>query len=204
MTVPLGGSIRAVHRESRSYGRAVVAALILATMAIAVPPALADNFGTNDSTTGPFADDASHDYCWGPGFDAALKDNANNAMSNLDIQTVMTDLYQANCDVVGTDIWWFDADLPPATRGLYHCVTWVTYGSICNSADVKLDPAEINIGSNDELDTTKSACHEVGHSVGMAHSGTDDDCMRSGEIPNTNVQYQQYNSHHRGHINDRY
>jgi len=66
-----------------------------------------------------------------------------------------------------------------------------------------LDPAEINIGSNHELDTTKSACHEVGHSVGLGQRGTGDDWMRSGEIPNTNVQYQQYNSHRRGDINAR-
>jgi hypothetical protein len=66
------------------------------------------------------------------------------------------------------------------------------------------DPAEINIGNNDVEDLRKTLCHEVGHSVGLLH-GALDDCMRNGEIPNTNVQYRRYNFHHRAeHINLEY
>lgn len=60
------------------------------------------------------------------------------------------------------------------------------------------------MGNNDELDTTKTTCHELGHSVGAAHSDTSDDCMRNGEIPNVLPQWQRYNAHHVGHINAAY
>lgn len=167
-------------------------------------PVFADEFGTSDSDTGPFADSSIHTYCWGPGFDAALQDNANATMANLDAQTDMSDSPFATCNVTTTDIWWFDADLPGTVRGQYKCVTWVTFDVVCDSADNTLDPAQINIGSDDELDTTKSACHETGHSVGLTHINGGDDCMLNGDIPNANAQYQRYNTHHVSHINGRY
>jgi len=180
---------------------AFVAALTLAATA---SPVLGDEFGTSDGDTGPFADSAIHEYCWGPGFDAALKDNATAAFVNLDAQTDMSDSFLPVCNVTTTDVWWFDADLPGTVRGQYKCVTWVVFDSICNSSDITLDPAQINIGDFDQLDTTKSACHEVGHSVGLTHITGGDDCMMNGQIPNENAQYQRYNAHHVGHINGRY
>lgn len=192
-------------RIGRGVGRAPGAlfAAILFAM-VAASPVLADPFGTWTPDTGPFADGVGHTYCWGSGFDAALKDNADAAMVNLDAQTEMFDSFQATCNAVSTDIFWFDANLPDGARGGTRCVTWITYGVVCDSFDIYLDPAEINIGSDDELDTTKTACHEVGHSTGLSHALTGDDCMISGEMPSTNVQWRRYNAHHVSHINDRY
>jgi hypothetical protein len=73
----------------------------------------------------------------------------------------------------------------------------------CNAADVVLDPAEINIGDLNEEDTSKTACHEAGHSVGLTHGGNTG-CMLNGPIPNGAVQFRRYSSHHIGHINAAY
>ena len=182
---------------------AIVGTVVL-TLGLGAVAATADPFGTWTGDTGPFADGVGHTYCWGSGFNDALKDNADAAMANLDAQTEMFDSFQASCDVVNTDIFWFDADLAGERRGESFCVTWITYGEICNSADVRLDPVKLNEGDDDNLDTTKTACHEVGHTVGLTHSSSGDDCMRSGEMPSTNVQWRRYNQHHVGHINGRY
>ena len=70
-----------------------------------------------------------------------------------------------------------------------------------------LDPAEINVGSNDEADTDKTVCHELGHTLGLTHGpgggdGGADDCMISGERPNTHIKYERFSTHHKEHIND--
>lgn len=190
-------------RQLRLLGSALVLSLILPSAT-----ALADPFGSLDTTvgTGPKADSFRHTYCFGVGFDANLQDNASYAMqTSLDAATDMEDLYLATCGATTTDVFFLDANLPPGWRGSYGCVVWVSAPTVCDSADVTLDPAEINVGSNDEEDTTKSACHEVGHSVGLTHHDSPyDDCMLKGEIPNTNVQYRSYSAHHVGHINAAY
>ena len=73
----------------------------------------------------------------------------------------------------------------------------------CTHSHVTLDPAEINIGGLDEEDTSKTACHEAGHSVGLIHGGVLD-CMRNGEIPNGLEEWRTYEGHHRFHINSTY
>jgi hypothetical protein len=187
---------------ARLVARATVAAGLL--VALVGSPASADPFGTWTSDTGPFADGVGHTYCWGSGFDAALQDNATAALANLDAQTEMFDSFQATCNVVTTDIYFFDANLPAGVRGSTRCVTWKTYGVVCDSFDIEIDPAEINIGSDDEADTTKTLCHEVGHSVGLSHLAPQDDCMISGEMPSTAAQWRKYSAHHVSHINGRY
>lgn len=174
--------------RTRQRARAAMAAALLVVGLGVVPVARADPFAAGPPDSGPLADSALHNYCWGPGFDVALRDNADYAMqTSLDGATDMSDQFVATCDAVNTDVWWFDADLPDGIRGEYKCVTWVTLNVKCNSSDVTLDPVQINIGNFDEEDTSKSACHEVGHSVGLTHGGSTD-CMLSGGIPNTNVQ----------------
>jgi hypothetical protein len=68
-----------------------------------------------------------------------------------------------------------------------------------------LDPAELNQGSGDHEDKQKTACHEVGHSVGLQGGPSKPDCMRNGEIPDLSLQWRKFSDHHIfDHINPTY
>lgn len=47
-------------------------------------------------------------------------------------------------------------------------------------------------------DRTKTSCHEVGHSGGLSHSYSANDCMLSGHVSSGHITY---NSHHHSHLN---
>ncbi len=176
---------------------------------IPASPLSADAWGTGSADTGAHPDGSSHNWCWGSGFDFALQDNVNSSMYYaLDSPTEASVEFKANCKMSGdgeTDVVWFDANLPSGTRGMAFCEDYD--GDVCDQYYVSLDPDEINIGTEDEADTTKTSCHELGHTVGLTHGsgggdGTVDDCLYSGERPNNNIQYERYSTHHKGHIND--
>jgi hypothetical protein len=199
----------------RSARKFLVIATCSAMVTLATPAiSRADPWGVQSSSTGAHPDGSTHGWCYGPGFDAALQDNAQNSFANaLDAPTDAGVTFYSTCDTTDplqTDVRWLDADLPAGTRGKAPCVKYLGDGN-CDRYDVTLDPVEINIGSNDEADTTKTTCHELGHSVGLTHGagggdgagGDPDDCMISGERPNSNLQYERYGTaHHVGvHIN---
>jgi hypothetical protein len=181
---------------------------IVSTFLITVPPsaAVADPFGGCNSDEGCEADSAEHIYCYGAGFNNLLEDEADFAMNtSLDAQTQMT------ADRVGctsaTDVRWFDANLPGSIRGQYDCTNPGNPGpgDICLASDVTLDPDEINQGDDDPEDRKKTACHEVGHSVGLIHGDNKDDCMINGPIPDTTAQWRNFSNHHvQDHINPTY
>lgn len=157
----------------------------------------ADPFGIGGSTGGWRPDNFTHTFCHGPNLDVALFDNVDGRMSNLDVQTSFTDSLVA-CDSA-TDVVFLDANLSGTLRGQYVCQQLI--GSVCEDSEVTLDPAQLNIGDNDEHDTSKTACHEIGHSVGLTHGGTTD-CMRNGEAPSPPSSVNTtYDSHHVAHIN---
>ena len=85
-------------------------------------------------------------------------------------------------------------------RGSYQCI--ILSNGICNHSHVILDPAYLNgVGGDDDEDTTKTACHEAGHSVGLTHIDGGSDCMRNGELPFPDEIYYTFNPHHIAHIN---
>lgn len=184
--------------------RAVLVAALGFGVLLAMPygPATADSFGTdNGEDTGPLADNFAHTFCWGFGFDANLQDNASWAMQNsLDAPTEMVDSLEGCTG--NTDLVFFDADLP-GYRGQYYCQFYNAAGR-CNRGYLTVDPVELNIGANDEEDTTKTMCHEIGHSVGGRHGDAYIDCLINGEMPNLNIQWRTYSPHHIWHINDVY
>lgn len=118
--------------------------------------------------------------------------------------------YKPSCVYSGsyeTDVVWFSGNLPGGVRGRTYCDD-IDNPPQCDQAYATLDEAEINVGSNDEIDTTFTACHELGHTVGLTHgsgggNGTTDDCMANAysDTPSTDIRYQRYSTHHRGHIN---
>jgi hypothetical protein len=163
-------------------------------------PTSADSFGIGPPTGGYYADPNLHTWCHGSGFDTALHNNALYAMNiSLDSDTDVTDFFES-CNHSTTDVEWLDANLPDPVRGRYSCQTMVN-STTCNHSHVILDPVELNIGINDDEDTTKTACHEAGHSVGLVHVSGGSDCMRNGELPFPDSIYYTYNDHHVSHIN---
>lgn len=189
------------------FGRRTAVLLVIA-VSLAIPvPARADNFGTGPPNTGWLADSSLHTFCYSVALEPQYHDNANYAFyTSLDQATDMNvrdDTGSSNC-LTTADVFVFDANLAPGTRGTYRCVYFVGGNPpVCDHSEVVVDPAEIFIGVNDEEDLTKSFCHEIGHSVGLTHGGNTD-CMLNGEIPDAGVKWRSYDSHHKSHINTQY
>ena len=162
-------------------------------------PVSADTFpGNYDHRV---ADDFIHTYCLTSSF--VLEEHKlvpEYAMYWLNQTTDMTD--QAQSCLNYTDVWWYKADLPAGARGQRICAVVGDIPSVCDRSNVSIDFVEVDIGSNDWEDRRKTACHELGHSVGLNHDT--ESCMISGEIPNVNEQWRRYSSHDVGHINAQY
>lgn len=198
--MPHASSPSMSHRRFASRGRLGLVGFVLASLLAAIPVgAGADDFGVGPPNAGYRADSYIHTYCFDTGFDETTA--ARYAMgTSLDLDTDISDSEYSYCPST-VDVLWQEVNLAEGVRGSYSCRA--LNGNICDSAYVRLDVAEINEGSNDSWDTIKTACHEAGHSVGLIH-GDLTDCMRNDEIPNTDVQYRRYNSHHKSHINGAY
>lgn len=195
-----------VHARGFGTRSAVVVLLAVAalTLAAAIPtPVRADSFGTGTLGAGWLADNSAHSYCKTASLDADLHSLLDDVMTHsLGNSTDMT-VHPETCQLQ-TDAWVYDADLPGVARGAYTCNSGQLIGNVCSSASVTVDPAQIRIGDFDADDFKKTFCHEIGHSVGLAHASNHTDCMRNGEIPAPIGQWKHYNAHHDGHINAQY
>lgn len=67
-------------------------------------------------------------------------------------------------------------------------------GDVCRSYRLRFDGSNIT-SFDDWLQTT---CHEIGHSVGLAH-GNESDCMGT---RHDEPRFRIYDGHHVDHIND--
>lgn len=163
-----------------------------------------------NATTFPetwLADGNFHTYCLTSTFTTAPA-VAHNAMSVLDSTTDFTIGQDASC-LDGTDIWWWQSDLPAGTRGQASCFAFHADGT-CSSNDINIDFPELDLGANDAEDREKTAVHEVGHTIGLGHhSPAAHDCaMRSGDITTfadpLNIKWRRYHAHDIEHINAQY
>jgi hypothetical protein len=176
-----------------------ILAISVVITVLAMPSASAANpYPNNADSTRP--GNAVHTYCYTEGFvtDPSVADYAMAVLGNT---TDMTDLYPidpAFCSFRQTDAWWWEEDLPAGTRGMRTCELNGGPG-ICQSNDLKLDFAELDIGSSDWEDRRKTAVHELGHSVGLGHDTIS--AMISGEIPDTSLTWRTYSQHDIDHIN---
>lgn len=157
-------------------------------------PAVADEFNGCNSVSGCLPDNFTHTYCWGSSFTATnMRSAANYAMGNLDAQTSYTDSFSSSCSSI-TDVIWHTMS-SSTVRGDYVCLAFNSAGE-CEQARVRLNPSLLT----DTLNREKTACHEIGHSGGLAHSSTASDCMISGAVTSG---HRTYNSHHVSHLNNR-
>jgi len=195
-----GNDPRAVSRGLGRGGILVVTAIMALGLA---SPAAADTFPGNYDLR--LADDAIQTYCLTSTF--FLEEHKvvpEYAMYWLDQTTQMSDMSQGTC-VNSTDAKWYDANLPAGIRGERVCIVVGDIPSVCDRSNITLDFAELDIGSLDWEDRRKTACHELGHSVGLNHhSSGAEGCMLSGEVPSADVQWRRYTTHDVGHINAAY
>lgn len=188
---------------------AAVSAVLTAVIALVLPPtqASADSYAAclgPANAQGCRADDTHHTFCFSGRVPQPLIDAGTAAMSNLSSQADWTVELLDLCDNL-TDVIFIE-DVSLADRGAYSCIIRKT-GNVCERAHIRLNPNRLTTAN----DRRKTACHEVGHSVGLKHgvttaqpSATRDngsylDCMRSGDIV-TGQDFQHYDQHHVDHI----
>lgn len=150
------------------------------------------------------ADGNVHTYCFDASFTAANRPVGTNAMNVLGNTTDFSVSQDAAC-IAGSDVKWFQVNLPAGTRGQAQCMAFHPNGT-CSTNDVRIDFPEIDIGVNDAQDREKTAVHEVGHTVGLGHhSPAAHDCaMVSGELPSLDIKWRRYHAHDISHINAAY
>lgn len=183
---------------AKNRRRYLVPAAVAATLVLVGGTASANPFPNNyDSAV---ADSSLHTFCTTSGFttDPTV---ATYAMDTLDNTTDLTDSNIGSCNSVTIDVWWWEEDLPGTLRGERSCFSHSSPG-VCDSSDVKLDYAQLDIGGNDWYDRRKTSVHELGHSIGLGHDTIS--AMISGEVPSTALQWRTYSAHDLGHINAYY
>lgn len=166
------------------------------------PAASADDWGVLDADTGPTPDHGQHTYCYDASVSQDLRDNILTAEANLESQTQADVQFQSSCVTTGTtgqtDVRWRQIDLPSGVSGSVGCDRYWS-DDTCDRARASLDLAEISLGSFDEEDETQSACHELGHTVGLTHATND--CMKGISSPDPGDPSNfEYSPHHVSHI----
>ncbi|GIH77116.1 hypothetical protein Plo01_35450 [Planobispora longispora] len=120
----------------------------------------------------------------------------------------------SSCNLSGsgqTDMVWMNYVLGSGQYGGTRCDVWWDdpYADRCDRFRAVVDKNFIDSAtSNRENQYTKTACHELGHTVGLAHydpmlpaPAEGHDCMRSGLWADGSAWTRTYNSHHIDHIN---
>jgi hypothetical protein len=117
----------------------------------------------------------------------------NARITALDAETDMYDTMMS-CDGT-TDVKAQDGIYENAWRGYYRC--WdlrVADPRVCQHSTVQLNQRVLKYNL---YQTAKTACHEVGHSIGLRHNQTGGGtCMVTGPS-----ELRRYNSHERDHVN---
>ncbi|NUT35333.1 MAG: hypothetical protein HOV79_19950 [Hamadaea sp.] len=179
---------------------AVIAAASAVILAGTAAVALADEWGTGTSNTGAHPDSDPHTYCYSSSVGSDARPNIEAAeWDALDPTAVNVD-YNSSCDLSSsteTDVVWRQANLAAGVSGSTYCEDFDTY---CDQFYVTLDMAQIAVGSEDEIDETQTACHELGHSAGLTHGGSTDCMINSPDTPPTALQFRRYNDHHKSHL----
>lgn len=205
-----------MHRNQPRFGLRLLLTLVTilaATTSVAVSapsPAAADTFGAcygPGSHEGCVPDNFNHWYCYNGAVDNTLRAAFESAMATLDLRTSYTQFQEPNgvCNTVTDIVVVQDASL--TARGQYSCQTFNAFND-CDQGEVRLNPNLLTT----VLDRTKTACHEIGHSVGLRHGNPNvaadnnsyTDCMRSGNPPTgAGSLPTSYDAHHIQHINNR-
>lgn len=196
------------EQRNRWRGLGLVAAalsmLATATIVLVLPAttASADTFGGCNSNEGCVPDNFSHVYCISGAMNGNLQTAVESALQYLHDETNYNVAVDGSGCVNTTDLVLIQ-DTSLGARGQYACQLFNGAGD-CERANLRFNPNNLPTAN----DRVKTACHEVGHSVGLKHGipGVDNDtytdCMFSGSIP-PGLNFDEYDAHHIGHINNR-
>lgn len=174
-------------------GWTAAALALAAALIVPAPSALADAYGTGGADTGYLPDSADQTWCTYPSLVDAWYTPIKDSLNNLDSQTDMTDTYVSGCGPYTDAIFSLSnsSSMGAGVRGSTQCTAF-TGGGRCETAQIKLNTQLLT----DYTQRRKTACHELGHSVGLSHGSTYGGCMVSGVSSNST-----YSSHHVSHIN---
>lgn len=166
--------------------------------------AQADIFGTYTGGAGPHADSALHTYCFDSSLNSAREGAVHGAMDYLQNYTDMSSAFATSCGSA-VDVNFQEANLAGSIRGDYVCLTLDPNDSTrCMASRVRLDIAQLQTNTFYANNLAKTIRHEVGHSVGLRHSDSDEHAMVNGEVDDS-VNWLHYSDHHKDdHINDYY
>lgn len=174
---------------------------------LGIVPAAADQWGTNDSSTGAHPDEDPHTYCLGSSVVTGLKPNIYEAEWDALDPTQANVNFHSSCTLSGTsetDVVWTQSNLVNGVLAQTSCDNFEILSGECDQNYIKFDFDEVNEGNDDEIDQTITTCHELGHTAGLSHGSTQDDCMENVSTinPPTALKWRRYSSHHiNDHIN---
>ena len=167
------------------------------------------NYGTATADSpqpdGP-PDKGNHSWCYASKFKQQAV--ADAAMTWLRNQTVVDTIYYSSCNDA-IDVKWTEKSVPNAF-GSAVC-KYRTSLDRCDQYIVTLNMTTINASAHPASQRRKTACHELGHTVGVRHysgdnrpgSDTTHSCLRSGPVPTPDRSWhKRFGNHHRvSHIN---
>lgn len=141
-----------------------------------------------------FADNGEHTFYYAEPGNQTYRDAMNHSFHHLDNGTKMTTKKVDPSSV--TDVWyWADYFGGCCIHGQWDCVSTNSAGE-CESADVMLNRSNLDGEGQHAKDHT--ACHEIGHSVGLDHAYQINSCLEQGiDEPRWMA------SHDKDHINSR-
>lgn len=205
-------SRRPDHGASRRPWRLLMPAVALATTWLMAAPASADTWPYSPHPP----DRGTHTFCFASEYmpNTIVQGAAFPTFDNIAVQTVVNVEYHGTCKD-GTDARVGQQDLGNTIFGETTCVL-LNSNSFCDRWRVRINYSLINSYSSTSTATTngvrKTVCHEVGHTLGLAHYGNGDpyfnspdgstnSCMISGYQGGGQAWTRTYGPHHVGHIN---
>lgn len=213
----------------------VLAGLLAATWLFAVPSvSSADPYPQCGRGTGVCRPDSNPDH-WCFAADTrgmpAVRESMQWAINKAHSTTAISTSPMSSCSASADVRWREGGGLSDQILGEYRCTDWAgpAHPEVCYASDVVINRSAHTYYADDpdgvvthsdgrieageiELNLDMSACHELGHHLGLAHhdlgwySTFDNDCMRSPwlEAEQASEGWRKYNKHHRDHIDDHY